>query len=127
MRPRAGRLEELKFVLPCLFGRDPVPKLVEARLPDTKPAVLETLRTIPEHIQPFTLVTRFNPIGLCQDRNGSLSRLVELTNQLTGPLVFRIGYGDTSTIILRPKRIAPTFAAYCKKNEAMGIPDEVAH
>jgi len=66
--------------------------LGESRLPDAKPAVLEDLCAVPEHIQPFPLVTGFNPVGLGQDRNRSLSRLVELTDQMPGPLILRVRF-----------------------------------
>ena len=66
--------------------------------------MFECLCAIPEHIQPLPLVAGFNAIRLGQDRDGSLSRLVELTDQLTTPLVLGVGYGDSSAISQRPEK-----------------------
>lgn len=102
-------------------------EVVEARLPHAKPSVFEFLAAILKHFHPFPLVPGLNPIRLGQDRNGSLARLVELTNQLTASLVFRVGYRDCSAVIQTHEIIIPTFAAYCKENEGMGVLDKLAH
>jgi len=67
------------------------------------------------------------PVGPLRLTDGSLARLVELTNQMTTPLVLRVGCRNLSANMRRPEGITLTFTAYYEKNEAMGILDELAH
>src|SRR5258706_4278581 len=66
-------------------------------------------------------------LGLLRLTDSSLAHRVECTNQMTAPLVFRIGYENSSALINKLERIARTFAAYCKKDQAMGILNKPAH
>ena len=66
--PRAGRVEEMLFIPPRFFGRDSRLELSETWLAHTKPAMLELLSTIPEHVEPFPFITGINPVGFGQHR-----------------------------------------------------------